>query len=1268
MNEIDPKRLVSWPPQLKRGQVLAVIGAIALALIGLHRIQRKAVAESASLRSHIPLARMSEEISVHAAGRGNPYINLSDGHDLVTPYTGPAELTRLLERNEARALSLCSADFDEDGVPDLISGYAGPTGGIITLLRGNVDSIYPNAPEAQHRRAEGTFTDAPFLSPAFVVGLPEAAEFIGAGDFDGDGHWDVVAGARGSDKLSLMSGDGKGGLRETKRIALPGGVTAMVAGEINRRDGLDDVVVGVSGKQGSRVLVFEGPEGALRANPEVFDLPAEATSLALGQLDDSYEMDLAIAAGHELMIVHGRDRKLSLDARVQREVPQAAVSRQRFRIVIRSVALGSFMGSSKTDIALLSDEAVYVLEANRLVRNRQAASSVMSILPQQFARHEWNGGGRLVTAHLSSAAADSLVLVSQESNNANILTADLGGKWRVTHSDAELRFDPRLDDASPGIAGRPVAVLPMRLNRDALSDLVFLNTRKSEPAVTMTLPQTVLTVSNVNDSGPGSLRQAILDANGSAGPDVISFNIGAGLQTINLESPLPPIGDPLTIDGTTQPGFEGTPIIEVSGAGAGPNANGLVIFAGHTTIRGLVLNRFDRSTFGSPLFGVRVWLTRTGGNVVEGNFIGTDVSGKMAFAQGYLGVFIQSVPNNIVGGTVSAARNVIASNPSEAILIDGSEATDNSIRGNLIGIDSTGGVALSSSGRGIQIGTGGSNNTIGGTIPGARNVISGNSEDGILIHEEARGNLIQGNFIGTDVSGTKAVSNGASTTDKFAGVQIEGSDSVRTPDNTIGGTTVAARNVISGNNLDGIEISGEGATGELVQGNFLGTNAGGTEMLGNSRAGVSVTQAPDATIGGSVPARNIISGNHRFGIGLGLSRGPELGGTRTSIQDNYIGTGADGSSDLGNNGDGIFIENNAIANLIERNRVAFNAGSGIRIPNSTSPRNFAGIKNQIISNSIFSNSDLAVDLGPPGVTENDSEDLDTGANELQNFPELSSANIMNKAGIGSMAFGPAAMTRVAGKFNSAPNTLFTLEFFFGSSCSASGHQFTGSIPLPVGTLQVFTDSSGTAQYTFDFIIPTGFSGGFINSTATDPNGNTSEISTCLQVGICLYLTNPAAALIGSSAGTNTFSVTAANGCDWAAVSDSAWLITSSTGSGNGTVTYSFAENTASNVRIGVISVGTSSHTVTQRSASTGARITSACKGEGKQLIVHGSGFVEGAKVFLNGEQEKTSFVSPTQVIAKKAGKRAQTGDTLKVRNPDGSETNVLAYSRNNCSP
>src|SRR5258708_1101639 len=151
-------------------------------------------------------------------------------------------------------------------------------------------------------------------------------------------------------------------------------------------------------------------------------------------------------------------------------------------------------------------------------------------------------------------------------------------------------------------SGAPVAVLPM----DALSDFVILRNGPVVPTAVMTLAPMTFTVTNTNDSGPGSLRQAILDANAHAGADMIVFTIpGAGVNTIAPASALPTITDPVTIDGTTQPGFAGSPIIELSGAIAGP-ANGLNITAGSSTVLGLVINRFkggnNPSSSGNGIF------------------------------------------------------------------------------------------------------------------------------------------------------------------------------------------------------------------------------------------------------------------------------------------------------------------------------------------------------------------------------------------------------------------------------------------------------------------------------------------------------------------------------------------------------------------------------------------------------------------------------------------------------------------------------------------
>ncbi len=259
-------------------------------------------------------ARLNEQVSIREIGPHEPRLSLVNGYDLVSSYQGPAKLQRALEQNEAQGLSLASADFDEDGVPDLVSGYAYDGRGIITVHRGNVDAIYPNTPEARQRKANGTFTAAPFLSPALALEVGAPADFLGAGDFDADGHWDIVFAARGGMALHFLPGDGKGGFGPEKEIRLTGGVTAMVTGEINRPDGLIDLVVGIDGEQGSQVCVFEGPLGAMHAQPELFSVPHAVTSRALGQVDDHYAIDLVIASGNELLVVHGRDRKLTLPA------------------------------------------------------------------------------------------------------------------------------------------------------------------------------------------------------------------------------------------------------------------------------------------------------------------------------------------------------------------------------------------------------------------------------------------------------------------------------------------------------------------------------------------------------------------------------------------------------------------------------------------------------------------------------------------------------------------------------------------------------------------------------------------------------------------------------------------------------------------------------------------------------------------------------------------------------------------------------------------
>jgi hypothetical protein len=300
-------------------------------------------------------------------------------------------------------------------------------------------------------------------------------------------------------------------------------------------------------------------------------------------------------------------------------------------------------------------------------------------------------------------------------------------------------------------------------------------------AVALTAPASVFVVTSAGNSGAGSLRQAILDANARPGADSIVFNIpGSGAHTITLFTALPTISDPVTIDGSTQPGFTGIPIIELNGSQAGANVDGLRITAGSSVVSWLVINRF--SSDGVELSG-------NGGNIIKGCFIGTDATGTVDRGNAFRGLNITS-SNNTIGGTAAAARNVISGNDNTGISMTAG-TTGNLVQGNFIGTNAAGTGAI---GNGTGVVTEGqsansASHTIGGTAPGARNIISGNKGPGISIGGTLSGHLVQGNFIGTDVTGSVAVGNVSDGV-----IILFGS-----ANNTIGGTTPGARNVISGN-------------------------------------------------------------------------------------------------------------------------------------------------------------------------------------------------------------------------------------------------------------------------------------------------------------------------------------------------------------------------------------------------------------------------------------------------------------------------------------
>jgi hypothetical protein len=368
-------------------------------------------------------------------------------------------------------------------------------------------------------------------------------------------------------------------------------------------------------------------------------------------------------------------------------------------------------------------------------------------------------------------------------------------------------------------------------------------------------------VTNNNDSGTGSLRQAIADVNNAqSSPQTIGivFNIsGNGVQTIAPPTDLPTLTQPAILDATTQAGYAGTPIIELNGSAPNSTAvNGLHITAGNSTVRGFAINGFS---------GDGILIDTNGGNVIQGNYIGTNVAGATAQPNGGNGIQIIATPNNVVGGTASSMRNLISGNGGEGVRIDGTLATGNIVQGNYIGTDASGSAAVGNILSGIYIRRAPGNSVIGNIVSGNQGfagiTICGNTTGcgggdpaGIDEASNAAGNVVQGNFVGTNSAGTAALGNNG------AGVSIDGA-----PNTLVGGTTSAMYNVISFNGTNDVQIFDPGAGGNQIQGNTIQGSTTATTV------GISV----DASLIGNTLSQNSISGHGGLGI-VGPSNYPVI--------------------------------------------------------------------------------------------------------------------------------------------------------------------------------------------------------------------------------------------------------------------------------------------------------------------------------------------------------------------------------------------------------
>jgi len=848
-------------------------------------------------------------VTIQAAGRGTPYVSFADGRAIPASFSNAASPTSLLSEPATKGLALASADFDEDGMPDLVASYETSKGGLIGLHPGNADAVYPNAPEAREHRKNGTYVGAPFLPDAKLFETPEKPDFIGAGDFDADGHWDVVAARRGGTTLSFHRGDGAGGLLPPENLPLPGAVSTLATGDVNRRDGLEDVLVGVTTPTGPKLLVFEGPVGALQSEPESLDLPAPATRIVTGQLAGDYTIDIAVAAGNHLVIVTGRDRKLSFPEEDREQVGVARMSTVALPFTLHDLALGDFDADRTLDLATLADDG------GIRVANVDDLEGFAAAPPEPFERIDPSQArrARLMSAHVSSVPGQDLVLAGGMERAIMILNGAASPPAPGEPSPVASQLSARPLLGSFDTLETTAAVLPMRLDSDALADLVVLSGESATLSHADTTALTVLTVTNTNDSGAGSLRQAILDANATPGADTIAFNIpGAGPHTIQPTTELPDITEAVTVDATTDPDYSGTPVVYLSGDSLAPSPlpSGLTVQGEPSVIRGLSVGAFG--------WGIVV-STPTGGNIVEGNHVGVDPTGMLDRGNVRAGIAVSSGGGDLVGGTTAAARNVASGNNdptgSSGITVEGGDG--HRIVGNYIGADISGSGAIPN-GSGIVIGGGSSppaNITIGGTGGFSGNLVSGNDHNGIQV-SSGSGTLIQQNYVGTNFVGSTALTNWDNGIALFANT-------------TVGGTTSSAKNRISGNGT-GVSISAGGSM-STIQGNWIGTSDSGIVAIPN---GIGVwVNGNDVLIGTASGSRNVISGNTGPGIQIGSASVEPTGNV---VIGNFIGLSTNGLFALGNGLVGIDIftaDDNRIGgtNTAAANVISANSRGGIRL-------------------------------------------------------------------------------------------------------------------------------------------------------------------------------------------------------------------------------------------------------------------------------------------------------------------------------------------------
>lgn len=882
---------------------------------------------------------------------GMPWLKLQNGYESNAIYKNAENGSQLGALDpSAKSLSLFSADLNSDGFPDLASGYTVSEGGIISLRFGDPEAFGPTLPETIEGIKNGVFP-ATFKSDAVVLKVPERPDFLSVGDFDRDGSLDILTAARGSSEIYVLSQNSEKHFINQRKLILPGQITTLATGRDVTSPYLD-LAVGVNTEAGARVVFYATRKSVFEEIPAVYQVPTEVVSIAVGQLDENIQTDLAVATKTELLVIHGSDGK-SPEKLSKEGFFQSQIERIEMTDTPLSLAIGNFVPdrADRMEIAVLTNggtvlvkgrgqlnltpytkEEIFAKRQNMAEMRRtgnfgkadtsawnpataETWSDVQNLYVNTFAAGQENVGQVLMSGNIAASGGDELIVINSGNRQIEILLNDsdpmTGNIVSLERSSFKVDFE-----------GIPVAALPMRTGVIGMPGIVFLTEEKVAPVVMTAVPQATFDVDRTDDVAAStactaaptdcSLRGAVLASNANGvSSDMVTFTANTPTLTVVGNDNSGNGGD-LDINGnlTVLGNGSGSTILSTTYTASGTNDhkifgvnqdgffNSLAVSFSGVTIQ----NGFNRAPCGSFLDtggGGDFFLTSTGNSHSITNSIIRNNNADLCTTSHGGGINIDSSGSASVGGpnlgTVNITNSTFSGNTSDAEGGGLNAAADkhdvvitNSVFGGANPVDGNQ-TELASMGNGAGIDI---EHSFGGTV-----TINGGSVQNNTAARTGGGITVTFNtnfsLNGTSISNNTSNSSGSGSS--------AGGGVVISPTGVLGFTpTLSLSSCTISNNIATNGAAGQG--GGLYFNSPYSATVSNCAIGGNSAdrgAGVfngGSSATPAATL--TIDSGTIISGNTASGPGGGVANVDSNGAVTVlngiTISSNSSGSGGDG--------------------------------------------------------------------------------------------------------------------------------------------------------------------------------------------------------------------------------------------------------------------------------------------------------------------------------------------------------------------------------------